>query len=389
MSQWVAYAHAARSSRPQRPFGSGAIEGVIGPATANNATLGGALVPTLALGVPASLSSAMLLSALIVKGLTPGPNMLLPESQGGHLGLVLSLVWLMVIGNLIAVALCLVASRQLVKVTSVLGTLLVPFVLLLTLLGAFAEKNAVGDLFVTTAIGGLGLTMVYLGWPRVPLMLGLILGALAESRFFLSMDAYGTAWLLRPGVLVIGIVMALSLVIPHRRPQLASAVSMGPPDDSPSPSELDGSRLSVLFLIGLTAALTALVLFTGQLSPRAAVFPRLVMIPTLLLTLAQLGRSLRHHRGRVFSLPAASSLLSGGSHVVIIWIGLFVVSIWLLGFVFGAPLSILLYLLITARQDSWRALLLAGGAYLFVEMVMGRGLRIAFPPGSLLSGPVS
>ena len=74
----------------------------------------------------------------------------------------------------------------------------------------------------------------------------------------------------------------------------------------------------------------------------------------------------------------------GGSHVVIVWIGLFVLSIWLLGVVVGAPLSILLYLLVTARQESWRALLLAGRACLFVEGIMGRGLRIAFPPGSLL-----
>ena len=263
----------------------------------------------------------MLLSALIVKGLTPGPNMLLPESQGGHLGLVQSLVWLMVIGNLIAVALCLVTSRFLVRVTRVPGTLLVPFILLLTLLGAFAEKNAVGDLFVTTALGALGLTMVRLGWPRVPLMLGLILGGLAESRFFLSMGAYGTDWLIRPGVLVLGLVMALSLVIPHRRSHVATAVSMQLHDDQRVSSDRDGSRLSLLFLIGLTVALTALVLFAGQLAPRAAVFPRLVMIPTLLLTLVQLGRSLRHPRGALFSLPVASSLSSGGSHVVE-WAGL-------------------------------------------------------------------
>ena len=237
VSQWIAYAHAARSSTPERPFGSGAVEGVIGPAAANNATLGGALVPTLALGVPASLSSAMLLSALIIKGLAPGPSMLLPESQGGHLGLVLSLIWLMVLGNVIAVGLCLVASRPLIRVIRLPGTVLVPFVLLLTLLGAFAEKNAVGDLLVTAAMGGLGLTMVYLGWPRVPLLLGLILGSLAESRFFLSMDAYGTAWLLRPGVIVLGAVMAVSVLIPTRRTPRPTSV-IEPPGDSVSSSGL-------------------------------------------------------------------------------------------------------------------------------------------------------
>ena len=135
VSQWVAYAHAARSPASERPFGKGAVEGVIGPASANNATLGGALVPTLALGVPASVSSAMLLSALVIKGLPVGPAMLLPESQGGHLGLVVSLVWLMVLGNVIAVGVCLFAARPLLRVTRLPGTLLVPFILLLTFLG--------------------------------------------------------------------------------------------------------------------------------------------------------------------------------------------------------------------------------------------------------------
>ena len=384
VSQWIAYAHAARSSAPERPFGSGAIEGVIGPAAANNATLGGALVPTLALGVPASLSSAMLLSALIIKGVAPGPTMLLPESQGGHLGLVLSLVWLMVLGNVIAVGLCLVASRPLIRVVRLPGTVLVPFVLLLTLLGAFAEKNAVGDLLVTAAIGGLGLTMLHLGWPRVPLLLGLILGSLAETRFFLSMDAYGTAWLLRPGVLAIGTVMAASFLIPTRKsPRPTAVIELS--GDSGSSSGLDGSRPSLLFLAGLTATLAAGVILTGELPARAALFPRLIMVTTLVLTTILLVRSYRRAFGAVVARPTSEGALgSGDGHGVAAWIGLFVVSIWLLGFVLGAPLAVVLYLLTTARQRLWHALLLAGGAYLFVEIVMVRMLRVVFPPGSLL-----
>ena len=384
VSQWITYAHAARSSAPERPFGSGAIEGVIGSAAANNATLGGALVPTLALGVPASLSSAMLLSALIIKGLPPGPTMLLPESQGGHLGLVMSLIWLMVLGNVIAVGLCLVASRPLIKVIRLPGTVLVPFILLLTLLGAFAEKNAVGDLLVTAAIGGLGLTMVHLGWPRVPLLLGLILGSLAETRFFLSMDAYGTAWLLRPGVLAIGTVMAASFLIPTRKsPRPTAVIELS--GDSGSSSGLDGSRPSLLFLAGLTATLAAGVILTGELPARAALFPRLIMVTTLVLTTILLVRSYRRAFGAVVARPTSEGALgSGDGHGVAAWIGLFVVSIWLLGFVLGAPLAVVLYLLTTARQRLWHALLLAGGAYLFVEIVMVRMLRVVFPPGSLL-----
>lgn len=385
VSQWVAYAHAARSSTPTRQFGTGAIEGVLGPASANNATLGGALVPTLALGVPASLSSAMLLSALIIKGLPPGPNMLLPESQGGHLGLVISLVWLMVIGNVIAVGLCLFAARPLLRITRVPGRLLVPFILVLTLLGAFAEKNAVGDLLVTAAMGGLGLTLVRFGWPRIPLMLGVILGPLAESRFFLSMDAYGTAWLLRPGVLVFGIVMLGSFLIPHRRPKHPHEPSPDPSEHEPSSSERAESRRPLLLLLlGVSVTLAAALVQTGQLPARAALFPRLVIATTLLLTLVQLVRSVRAATVAAPSRSTAPPAFSPESRVVMVWVGLFVASIWLLGFVFGAPLAILVYLLTTARQASCHALLLAGGSYLFVEIVMVRTLHIVFPVGSLL-----
>ena len=109
------------------------------------------------------------------------------------------------------------------------------------------------------------------------------------------------------------------------------------------------------------------------------------MVTTLVLTTIQLVRSYRRAFGAVVARPTVEGALgSGDRRVVAAWIGLFVVSIWLLGFVLGAPLAVVLYLLTTARQRLWHALLLAGGAYLFVEIVMVRTLRVVFPPGSLL-----
>jgi TctA family transporter len=100
---------------------------VIAPSAANNATLGGALVPTLALGIPGSLMSAMLLSALVLLGLAPGPRLLLPERDGGHLTLVFALVWFMVIGNIVAVGVSYAASGLLVRITQIRAQRLVPF----------------------------------------------------------------------------------------------------------------------------------------------------------------------------------------------------------------------------------------------------------------------
>ena len=89
------------------------------------------------------------------------------------------------------------------KVTYIRGNLVIPFILLLIYLGAFAEKNTFEDLILVLFFGVLGWALLRFDWPRPPLILGLVLGPLAENRLFLSTDNYGLAWLLRPGVLIL------------------------------------------------------------------------------------------------------------------------------------------------------------------------------------------
>ena len=201
-TQWLAYAHAVQSSPDRARFGKGAVEGVLGPGAANNSSLGGSLVTTVAFGVPASVSTAILMGAFVIQGLVPGPAMLAPAPKG-HLAVTLAMVWTIVIANVITVAVCLTFMGQLARITRIRGTLLVPVILTLVYVGAFAEKNVFQDLGVVLVFGALGLAMARLGWPRPPLLLGLVLGPLAENRLFLSTDNYGAAWLLRPGVLLL------------------------------------------------------------------------------------------------------------------------------------------------------------------------------------------
>src|SRR5262249_43372137 len=159
--------------------------------------------PTLALGIPGSLMSAMLLSALVVKGLLPGPRLLMPESQGGQMTLVLSLAWFMVIGNLFAVVLSGVAARYLLRIARISVSRLVPFLILLTFFGGYAERQSMFDFLLIGGFGLLGLAMTRYEWPRAPVLMGIVLGPLAENRLFLSMDAFGFSWLTRPGVIAI------------------------------------------------------------------------------------------------------------------------------------------------------------------------------------------
>ena len=139
--------------------------------------------------------------------------MLVPPPKG-KLDLTFSFVWVIIISNFITVAVCFLFLNTLAKVTQVRGSLIIPLILLLIYLGAFTEKNAFQDMIVVLFFGGLGWIMEKLHWPRPPVLLGLVLGPLAENRLFLASDNYGMAWTWRPGVLIIFAVTLVGILYP-------------------------------------------------------------------------------------------------------------------------------------------------------------------------------
>lgn len=214
VGQWVAYGHAVQSSPNKERFGTGAVEGILGPGAANNSTTGGSLLLTISFGVPGGSHMALLLGAFLILGLVPGRDML-----STHLDLTFSMVWVIVIANIITVGLSLLFIDQLARITFVKSTLLIPFILLLIYLGGFATHNMIADLVAVVVFGILGTLMVWLDWPRPPLILGLVLGDLAERYFHICIARYGWTWLLRPGVIIIIILIIVALLYPlwHRR----------------------------------------------------------------------------------------------------------------------------------------------------------------------------
>ena len=201
VSQWVAYGHAVQSASDKSRFGFGDVRGVLGPGAANNSGLGGALVPTIAFGVPGNVVMAILLGAFLVQGLVPGPSMLTE-----NLSLTFTFVWFIVIANIITVAFCFLFLNQLAKLTHVRGSLLIPGIVLLVFLGGYAGTNSMLDVGITLLFGAVGLVMVYIDWPRPPLILGLVLGGLVERNFFISYELHGLTFLWRP-------IVAVTLVI--------------------------------------------------------------------------------------------------------------------------------------------------------------------------------
>lgn len=208
VAQWLAYAHAvqsAKSPKDRERFGKGDVRGVLGPGAANNSKEGGALIPTVAFGIPGSSAMAILLGGFFLVGLVPGPDMLTK-----NLNVTYSMVWTIILANVITVAASFLFLQRLANLTNIRGTLLLPFLALLTFLGAYTNNNSTGDIVVALAFGVLGYLMVRSRWPRAPLVLGLVLGGVAERYLWISTARYGTEWLGRPLVLVL---MALTVAV--------------------------------------------------------------------------------------------------------------------------------------------------------------------------------
>ena len=210
VAQWMAYGHAAQSARnaeERKGFGAGDVRGVLGPGAANNSKEGGSLIPTIAFGVPGSTAMAILLGGFVLLGLVPGPDML-----SKYLSVTYSMVWTIVIANLVTVALCFVFLDWLARLTGVRGGILIPMILVLVFVGSFTSNNHYGDLVVTLVFGAVGYFMVVAGWPRAPFVLGLVLGKIAENYLWISVARYDAAWLTRPLVLVL-IVISVAVIL--------------------------------------------------------------------------------------------------------------------------------------------------------------------------------
>jgi TctA family transporter len=386
VSQWLAYAHAVQSSPRRERFGKGAVEGVLGPGAANNSTLGGNLIPTIAFGVPGGVATAILLGAFIIQGLTPGPSMLLPESKGGHLGLTFSFVWTIVLANLVTVAICFLFLGQLAKVTHVRGSLLIPPVLLLIYLGAFAEKHAFEDLYLVLGFGVLGWLMEKLRWPRPPLILGLVLGPLAENRLFLSVDNYGMGWLARPGVLLL---LALTLagalypLLKGWRRDRGTLRAAGEPGRSRGGAD-------TLFTLLVVAAVAWALWESRNFGFRPGLFPWVVggLVLALGIFLLGLDAARLQKRPEGGAQGSAAETIPGPVAVrrtagILGWIVGYVAAIWLLGFALAGPLCTFLSLKLGSRERWPITLALTVGVWAFIEVLFVRALHVPLPPGRL------
>jgi len=195
---WIAYGQAAKTSKHPELFGTGMVEGVMAPESARGAVHAGALLTTLCFGIPGSAGMVIVLGAIIVMGIIPGPLMVTE-----HLDLIFMMFLAGAISHsigLIQLAFCL---RPMLGLVYLKADYLVPSIASLVVVGAFAATGNVAEIAVLAVISVLAYFMRKYGYAPAAFALAYILGVLFERNFFLSLTVYGWRFLLRPIVLVL------------------------------------------------------------------------------------------------------------------------------------------------------------------------------------------
>ena len=207
-ASFAAYSEAKRNSRHPEAFGNGAIEGLAATESANNAVTGGALIPLLTLGIPGDVVTAVILGALMIQGMTPGP--LLFQEQGA---LVYSIFISLLLANVFMLVLGMASVRGFSKIVSIPGGILMPLVTTLCVVGGYALNNSNFDLGVMAVFGILGWIMTKASIPLAPLLLAMILSGIIETNFRRALsisDNDYTVFLTRP---VCAVFLCISLFI--------------------------------------------------------------------------------------------------------------------------------------------------------------------------------
>jgi putative tricarboxylic transport membrane protein len=185
----MGYNEARRWAKNKDEFGHGALEGIAGPEAANNAATGGAMVPTLALGIPGSATTALILAALIMHGFRPGPHLMQNTPE-----FVYAIFAAMLIANFMFLGIGLAGAKIFSRITLIPRALLWPSVFVFSLIGAYANSSSIFDVWVMLIAGIVGFMMLRHGFGPAPLVMGLILGGLVEETFSQSMIILDSQW---------------------------------------------------------------------------------------------------------------------------------------------------------------------------------------------------
>ena len=175
----MAYDHAKRVTKtPVRPFGEGAMEGLVAPETANNAAVGGAFIPMMTLGIPGDAVTAIMIGALFIHGLNPGPMLMIDQPD-----MFWFIVGALLMANLFMLIFGLTGIRIFTKIVEMPRAIIIPLIFLLSIVGAYAVNNSITDVYWMLGFGVFGYFMRHYGYPLGPVILGVILSRLLDDNW--------------------------------------------------------------------------------------------------------------------------------------------------------------------------------------------------------------
>lgn len=380
---WIVYSMTTAFTRGPSQFGKGDVRGVIASESSNNATVGGSLLPTVAVGVPGSAPMALFLGGMLLHGVAPGPDMLTKKLDLSYL-MVGAIVMANIVGGVVAFAL----AGQLARVVFVRAALLVPLISAVVVVGGVQSSRQWLDLVFLLAVGALGWVMKHARWSRAPMFLAFILTPIVERYFHISVNLHGAAWAAKPAVAVMLAITVLFLlgVVGARLRKRMKAPSAGARRFAPV-LDLDAG----LSLVVLAAALGGLWASTAW-SRDAALLPQVACAfaaATALVTLLRgwwrpvapppgTDDELHFDLETDFGDFSRAQIARRALKYLVLLCG-FGGLAWVIGVVAALPVYVLLATRLAGER--WAlSLAMALGMGAVVELLFNRVLQLAWPP---------
>jgi len=372
---WIAYGHAVQTTKNRETYDTGDPRGVVAPESANNAKEGGALVPTLLLGIPGSGSMAILLGGLVLIGIEPGKDMI-----DNNMDKVYLMIWSIAAANIVGAGICFLLAPQIARITTIRYTLIAPFMIGIIFFAAFQATRSWGDLIALLLLSVLAIYMKRFGWSRPALLIGFVLSERVESSVYQTVTLYGASFLERP---IVQILLGLTLV------SIALAVFFKQSSAEPLTPEGPHSHLKKTpqwIFIGVVTAFALYVMQNGwQFNPLTGLFPMVASVSMLVFLAPIVAAMVLKKEPSAFFYDAERKNAPVSGRSAEFYIGMLVAMLlWsgLVGFVLGIATFITLFLRRAAQLEWWKSL--AGGASFVLFLgIISHQLTLRYPTGLL------
>ena len=380
VASFLSYASTLHADKDPASFGKGNIKGVIAPEAANNAKDGGALIPTLAFGIPGSAEMAIFLGVLIQHGMEPGPMLLIE-----HQGIVFTLILALSASCVLATVMGLAVTRQLALITLVDVHILVPAVVALSLVGVYALHNNIGDAITAFVFGGLGYLMIRFDYPRITMVIALVLGELAERGFHQSMmmaDGALSVLFTRGISAVLFAITVLILVAPAARfllERLRARARGAKPRRAASTPAIRGRAARLVVPVLVLAVALVMLVWAYDYEPRTRMVPVLTAWTLLIFALLDLAAATGTRPGRfiaaVFAGAEAAPESDAGKpqplrkvFTACAWVTGYLIAVLLAGFHVATPVYVALYVIVQGRMSLRKGLIAAAATAGFIAV---------------------